>query len=188
MVCSVLAEAWSRKSCHGSLGAETWSQKPWRGKPWLCWAVLDFACFYLLLLGFAGLSFKLGRLRKAKQSRAVHVFVDRCALRSPARSGLNVGLGHVRLMLGSWAFWGQFFFVFGRICVRSGVLKGFFSISDRFWEDFGSIWEGIWEDFAKIFGIFFGNADLQNSCAHAVFRKGRAVKNLQKIENNHIKN
>ena len=30
-----------------------------------------------------------GRLRKVKKSRVVHTFVDRCAFRSPARSGLT---------------------------------------------------------------------------------------------------
>ena len=39
-----------------------------------------------------------------------------------------------------------------------------------------------------IFRIFFENADLQNSCAHAVFRKGRALKNQPKIETKRIKN
>ena len=121
-----------------------------------CWALLGFAGLCKALLGFAGLCSALlaftgfcwallgfglswGRLRKARKSRAVHVFVDRCAFRSPARSGLSGGLGHVGLMLASWALLGPLFLVFGRICVRSGVLKRFFSISDRFWDDFGSI-------------------------------------------------
>ena len=85
-------------------------------------------------------------------------------------------MAHVGLMLGSWALLKPLFFVFGRICVQSGVFEQFFWISDRIWEDFGRIKGGFW-DFSKIFGIFFENADLQNSCAHAVFRKGRALKN-----------
>ena len=159
-----------------------------------CWALLGFAGLCKALLGFAGLCSALlaftgfcwallgfglswGRLRKASKSRAVHVFVDRCAFRSPARSGLIPSWRSWRLMLASWALLGPLFFVFGRICVRSGVLKRFFLILDRFWEDFGSISGGFWEYFSKIFGIFSENADLQNSCAHAVFRKGRALKN-----------
>ena len=54
----------------------------------LCSALLAFTGFCLPLLGF-GLNW--GRFGKARKSRAVHVFVDRCAFRSPARSGLSVG-------------------------------------------------------------------------------------------------
>ena len=32
------------------------------------------------------------------------------------------------------------------------------------------------------------NADLQNLCAHAVFRKGRDLENLRKFEQNSIQN
>ena len=109
----------------------------------LCSALLAFTGFCWALLGF-GLSW--GRLWKARKSRAVHVFVDRCAFRSPARSGLNApwadlnaGLGHVGLMLASWALLGSLFFIFGRVCVRSCVLKRFFLIAVRFGEDLGSI-------------------------------------------------
>ena len=52
---------------------------------------------------------------------------------------LRGGWDHVGLMLASWALLGPLFFVFGRICVSSGVLKRVFSISDRIWEDFGPI-------------------------------------------------
>ena len=54
----------------------------------LCWPLLAFTgfCFVLLCWSF-GISW--GRFRTARKSRAVHVFVDRCAFRSPARSGLT---------------------------------------------------------------------------------------------------
>ena len=76
----------------------------------LCWALLAFTGFCWALLGF-GLSW--GRLRKARKSRAVHVLVDRCAFRSPARSGLSGGCGHVGLMLASWALLGALLGVLG---------------------------------------------------------------------------
>ena len=99
-----------------------------------CWALLGFAGLCKALLGFAGLCSALlaftgfcwallgfglswGRLRKARQSRAVHVFVNRCAFRSPARSGLSAWWGQEGLMLASWALLGPLFFVFGRVCV-----------------------------------------------------------------------
>ena len=46
--------------------------------------------------------------------------------------------------------------------------------------DLGSILTRFWKDFSKIFRIFLKSADLQNSCAHAVFRKGRVLKNIIK--------
>ena len=65
----------------------------------LCWSVLAFAGLCWVLLGLAepcwlllGFALSWGRLRKASKSRAVHVFVDRCAFRSPARSG-SMALG-----------------------------------------------------------------------------------------------
>ena len=51
----------------------------------------------------------------------------------------------------------------------------------RLFEDFGSIWGGFGDDFSKVLRIFFENADLQNSCAQAVFREGRALRIQQKI-------
>ena len=87
------------------------------GSAGLCSALLAFTGFCWALLGF-GLSW--GRFRKARQSRAVHVFVGRCAFRSPARSGLNVpwadlnaGWGHVGLMLASSALLGPLFLFLG---------------------------------------------------------------------------
>ena len=50
----------------------------------------------------------------------------------------------------------------------------------RFWTKFRRISGGFWEVVSMIFRIFFENADLQNSCAHAVFRKGRAFENQWK--------
>ena len=95
-----------------------------------------------------------GRPRKAKKNRAVHTFVYRCAFRSPTRSGLVGGAGHVGLVLASGTRLRQPFLVFGRICVRSGVLKRFFLIWDRFGEDFGSIWGGFGDVLSTIFCIF----------------------------------
>ena len=54
--------------------------------------------------------------------------------------------------------------------------------------DFGRISEGFREDFSMIFRIFFESADLQNLCAHAVFRKGRALQNHQKFKEKSMKN
>ena len=49
------------------------------------------------------------------------------------------------LMLASWALLGPLFFVVGRICVRSGVLK-------RFFFDLGSILGGFWLDLGRFWG------------------------------------
>ena len=54
----------------------------------------------------------------------------------------------------SWGTLGRSWVVFGRICVRSGVLKRFFLIWDRFGEDFGSIWGGFGDVLSTIFCIF----------------------------------
>ena len=70
-----------------------------------------------------------------------------------------------------------FFSHFGRILSHHCIFYRFFLIFHRFWEDFGWIWGTCWQDFSKIFRIFLKIADLQNSCAHAVFRKGPALKN-----------
>ena len=90
----------------------------------LCWSVLAFAGLCWVLLGLAepcwlllGFGLSWGRLRKARKGRAVHVLVNRCAFRSPARSGLMPLGGLVGLMLASWASLGRLFLCFGRICV-----------------------------------------------------------------------
>ena len=54
--------------------------------------------------------------------------------------------------------------------------------------DFDSILEGFYKDFSMILRIFLKSADLQNSCAHAVFRKGRVLKDQQKFEKKRFKN
>ena len=117
----------------------------------LCWALLGFAGLCKTLLGFAGLCSALlaftgfcwallgfglswGRLWKARKSRAVHVFVDRCAFRSPARSGLSgfkwwVGpcWAHVGILGASWT---TFFRFWAHLCFKWRFEAGFF--------DFGS--------------------------------------------------
>ena len=83
----------------------------------------------------------------------------------------------------------RFFVFFGPILSHDGIFYRFFWISHRFGVDFGSILEGFWEDFSMIFRIFLKNADLQNSCAHAVFRKGQALKNsIKTVKKKSIQN
>ena len=80
-------------------------------------------------------------------------------------------------MLGHFSQFLAFFSHFFGSLSHHGNFYRFFSGFHRFSEDFGRISEGFREDFSMIFRIFFENADLQNSCAHAVFRKGRAFEN-----------
>ena len=54
--------------------------------------------------------------------------------------------------------------------------------------DLGSILTRFWKDFERICRIFLKSADLQNSCAHAVFRKGRALENSKTKSKNSIQN
>ena len=85
---------------------------------------------------------------------------------------------------------GHFFGIFRSFFEFGGDLFNFFDhlrsklrfetiflIFHRFFMDFGKISGEFSDDFSRIFQIFLENADLQNSCAHAVFRKGRAFKN-----------
>ena len=85
---------------------------------------------------------------------------------------------------GSWGHVGLFFAIFHiffshffGFLSHHGNFYRFSSGFHRFPSDFGRIWGGFFNDFLKNFQIFFKGADLQNSCAHAVFRRGRALKN-----------
>ena len=62
-----------------------------------------------------------------------------------------------------------------------------FLIFHRFSMDSGWMFGRFSDNLSMIFRIFFENADLQNSCAHAVFRKGRACKNPLKIKKKRAK-
>ena len=129
-----------------------------------CWALLGFAGLCKALLGFAGLCSALlaftgfcwallgfglswGRFRNAKKRRAVHVFVDRCAFRSPARSGLIPSWGPWRPLgrfLGhSWAFLGR---LWAHLCSKWRFEAFFF--------DLGSFWGGFWLDLGRLWGRF----------------------------------
>ena len=63
---------------------------------------------------------------KPKKSVAAHTFVQSCAFRSPARSGLIPSWPSWKPLGQSWGALGRSWVVFGRTCVRSGVLTQFF--------------------------------------------------------------
>ena len=84
-------------------------------------------------------------------------------------------MGALGAMLGHFSQFLAFFSYFFGSLSHHGNFYRFFSGFHRFSEDFGRISEGFREDFSMIFRIFFESGDLQNSCAHAVFRKGRAL-------------
>ena len=78
-----------------------------------------------------------------------------------------------------WPIFNDFLIFFRIFWARWMHLKPssrFFIEIFRFFMDFERILGRFGEDFSMIYRISFKNADLQHSCAHAVFRKGRAVK------------